>query len=187
MKEPLGIAGESIMRQRFPEPGATDPEAQADIDWLKQVLQGTRRIRSELNLAPSLRLAIRFQGGDAGDRARFEQFEPLLASLARAESFGWFNADADTSKCAVALVGDLKVLIPLEGLVDVQSELGRIEKLMAKEQADLERSRTKMGNRRFVENAPAEVVEQEKERLATHEANVERFREQVRRLESLRN
>jgi valyl-tRNA synthetase len=173
------------MVQRFPEAGDTDPEAEADIDWLKQVLQGTRRIRSELNLAPSLELPVEFQGGGESDRARFAQFEPLLASLARAGSFAWLEGDADTSKSAVALVGDLKVLIPLAGLVDVQSELSRITKQLARERADLERSRAKMGNRRFVENAPEAVVAQERERLAAHEASVESFREQIERLESL--
>jgi valyl-tRNA synthetase len=185
VKGPLGIEGDSIMVQRFPEAGDTDPEAEADIDWLKQVLQGTRRIRSELSLAPSLELPVEFQGGGESDRARFAQFEPLLASLARAGSFAWLEGDADTSKSAVALVGDLKVLIPLAGLVDVQSELSRITKQLARERADLERSRAKMGNRRFVENAPEAVVAQERERLAAHEASVESFREQIERLESL--
>jgi valyl-tRNA synthetase len=185
VKGPLGMEGESIMLQAFPEAGEADPEADADIAWLKQVLQGTRRIRSELNLAPSLQLPVEFQGGDAGDRRRFELFEPLLRSLARATSFTWHAENADTSKCAVALVGDLKVLIPLAGLVDVQAELARVEKLLARERSDLEKSQAKMGNRRFVENAPAEVVQQERDRLAAHEAKVESLREQIQRLEAL--
>ena len=76
---------------------------------------------------------------------------------------------------------------PLEGLVDVQAELLRIEKLMARESADLERSKAKMNNRKFVDNAPPEVVAQEQQRLSRHEANMEQFRAQGERLESLRN
>jgi valyl-tRNA synthetase len=185
VKGPLGIGGASIMRAAYPEAGDTDDAAEADIDWLKQVLQGVRRIRSELNLAPSLALDVEFQGGGASDRARFALFEPLLDGLARAKSFTWLDPDADTSKSAVALVGDLRVLIPLQGLVDVQSELARIGKLLVRERADLEKSQAKMDNRRFVENAPRQVVEQERERLAAHKGKVQRLSEQVGRLESL--
>jgi valyl-tRNA synthetase len=187
VKGPLGIGGDSIMLQEFPTGGEPDAEAEAGIAWLKQVLQGVRRIRSELNLSPSLELDVEFQGGDDTDRTRFSLFEPLLARLSRAKSFNWVEPGSDTSKSAFAPIGDLKVLIPLQGLVDVKSELARIEKLMARERADLEKSKAKMGNRRFVDNAPAAVVEQEKERLASHQARVEKFREQIQRLESLRD
>jgi valyl-tRNA synthetase len=82
-------------------------------------------------------------------------------------------------------VGELKVLIPLEGLVDVDAELARIGKQLANEEKLLKQSQGKMSNRRFVDNAPAAVVEQERERLAAHEANVSRFREQLHQLERL--
>jgi valyl-tRNA synthetase len=185
VKGPLGISGESIMIQPFPEAGETDLQAEQGIAWLKQVLQGIRRIRSELNLAPSLKLDVELQAGNDRDRERFDHFEPLLSSLGRVKTFKWITDQDDTSKSAVALVGDLWILIPLAGLVDVQSEMARIEKLMARETADLNRSRGKMGNKKFVDNAPPEVVEQEKQRLAAHEANVEQFRAQLAQLEKL--
>jgi valyl-tRNA synthetase len=185
VKGPLGIEGDTIMTQPFPEAGEGDVDAARDIDWLKAVLQGIRRIRSELNLAPSLELPVELQSGGAGDRDRLQRFEPMLASLGRVSTFRWIDESADTSSSAVALVGDLKVLIPLAGLVDVQAEKARIEKLMAREAADLNRSRGKVNNRKFVDNAPAAVVEQEKQRLAMHEANLEQFRQQLEQLEKI--
>jgi valyl-tRNA synthetase len=185
LRDPLGLQGDSIMTQPWPEPPERDRQAELAISWLKSVLLGTRRIRSDLDLAPALKLPVEFQGGSDQDRAYFEQFEAVLASLARADSFRWLDDDADTSKCAVALVGELKVLIPLTGLVDVDAELARIGKQLASEEKRLKQSQGKMGNRRFVDNAPADVVEKERERLAAHEANVRRFREQMRQLERL--
>ena len=187
VKGPLGISGETIMHQPFPPSGDIDLQAGEDIAWLKQILQGIRRIRSELDLAPSLKLDVELQAGKESDRSRFKQFEHLLASIGRVQSFQWLDDRSDTSKSAVALVGDLKVLIPLAGLVDVQAELKRIGKLILREQADLNRSKAKVGNRKFVEKAPPEVVEQEKERLADHEAKLERFKSQLEQLESLRD
>jgi valyl-tRNA synthetase len=97
------------------------------------------------------------------------------------------DEDAETAQCAVALVGELKVLIPLKGLVDVDEELARLQRQLAKETAELRKSEGKLGNSRFVDGAPEAVVEQERERLAAHRATVEQLHVQVRRLESLRD
>ena len=94
--------------------------------------------------------------------------------------------DTSAGQCAVALVGDLKVLIPLKGLVNVDEELARLQKQLSKEQKELQKSEGKLGNRRFCENAPEAVVEQERERLVAHKANVENLLQQIRQLESMR-
>jgi valyl-tRNA synthetase len=182
---PLGKKGDSIMVQPFPQAGSENHEAESDIEWLKEIVQGVRRIRSELNLPPGKLLDIWLQSGSAEDRSRHQRFETVVAQLARIQSAAWVDEGADTSQCAVALAGDLKLLIPLKGLVDVDEELTRLNKQLAREQADLGKSEAKLGNSRFVDNAPAAVVEQERERLVTHQANVENLQQQIERLKSL--
>jgi valyl-tRNA synthetase len=183
----LGIEGDSIMLQPFPVAGDVDHEAEEDVDWVKGVIQGVRRIRSELNLPPARPLDVLLQAGNAADRERQQRFADVLGQLARIQSARWVEDDADTAQCAVALVGDLKILIPLKGLVDVEEELARLGKQLEREQADLRKSEGKLANRRFVDNAPAAVVEQERQRLAVHQATVENLRAQVRQLEALRD
>ena len=145
-----------------------------------------RRIRSELNLPPGKLLDACFQGGGETDRGRQAQFEDALSSLARIQSVQWVDESYDTAQCAVSLVGDLKVLIPLKGLVDVDEELARLNKQLAREQGELKKSEGKLGNSRFVEIAPQAVVEQERERLVTHGANVENLLAQIEQMEALR-
>jgi valyl-tRNA synthetase len=186
VKPLLGIDGDTIMLQPFPLPGAPDPGAEADIEWLQQVIQGVRRIRAELNLPPSQRLEVWLQRGGEADRERQQRFAAMLDQMARIESLRWVDDDAETAQCAVALVGELKVLIPLQGLVDVDEELARLGKQLERERANLGKSEAKLGNRRFVDNAPEAVVEQERERLARSRANVEQLQAQLRQLESLR-
>ena len=185
LREPLGLEGDSVMIQAWPKAGDEDPAAEREVAWLKDVLQAIRRIRAELNLAPSLSLTVEMQAGDASDRERLDRFEGLLQSLGRVGEFRWIDPGADISKSAVALVGGLRVLIPLAGLVDVEAETARVRKLLDSELRDLARSRAKMGNAKFVENAPAEVVDQERERLAQHETRVTQFEEQLARLARL--
>ncbi|MEE4216195.1 MAG: valine--tRNA ligase [Xanthomonadales bacterium] len=182
----LGIEGDSVMLQAFPEFRAPDETAEGDVTWLQQVIQGVRRVRSELNLPPGKLLDVCFQGGDSNDRARQQQFEDELSSLARIQSAQWVADDYDTAQCAVALVRELKILIPLKGLVDVDEELARLNRQLEKEGAELKKSKGKLGNRRFVENAPDAVVEQERQRLETHRANVQNLEQQIKQMEALR-
>ena len=187
VKPLLHIEGDSIMLCPFPQSGSFDPDAEQDIDWVKDVIQGIRRIRSELNLPPAKLLDVLFQAGKPSDHTRQQAYSGVLSQMAKIQSSNWAGEDADTAQCAVALVGDLKILIPLKGLVDVEEELARLNRQLEKENADLRKSEGKLGNDRFVENAPEAVVEQERQRLDSHRANVENIREQIRQLESLRD
>jgi len=183
----LQIEGNSIMLQPFPCAAETDAGAEQEIEWLKEVIQGVRRIRSELNVSPAKALDVWFQSGSSDDPQRVEQFGEILAQLARIRSCTWVEETTDTAQCAVALVGELKVLVPLKGLVDVEAELARLSKQLANEKSLLAKADSKLNNRRFVENAPANVVAQEQERQTAHRANVDNLMTQYRRLESLRD
>jgi len=186
LKTPLNIDGESIMLQAFPEAGETDQQAEDEIKWLQSILQGVRNIRAELNVAPGKPLEVAFQAGNASDRDRQNQFEPLLQGVGRISAMQWLEDEADSSEYSVALVGDLKVLVSLKGLVNLEDELARLGKLLKRETADLKRSEGKLGNRRFVDNAPPAVVEQEHQRLASHKTRVAGFEEQIEKLHKLR-
>jgi valyl-tRNA synthetase len=187
LKEPLKIEGESIMLQPFPEAGERDHRAEDDINWLKQVLQGIRNIRAELNVAPGKALDIAFQAGTAADRELQKQLEDLLQGVGRISAIQWLDDSADTSEYSVALVGDLKVLVSLKGLVNLEDELARLGKLLQRELADLKRSKGKLANSRFVDNAPKAVVEQERARLTNHKSKVAGFEAQINKLEKMRN
>ena len=174
------------MLQAFPEAGDTDQQAEDDINWLQSILQGVRNIRAELNVAPGKPLDVAFQAGSARDRKLQNQFETLLQGVGRIAAMHWIDDEADSSEYSVALVGQLKILVSLKGLVDLEDELARLSKLLERETADLKRSEGKLGNSRFVDNAPAAVVEQEQQRLATHKTKVAGFEEQIEKLLKLR-
>ena len=185
LKAPLGIDGETIMLQPFPVAGDIDQQAEDDIGWLQKVLQGVRNIRAELNVSPGKVLDVAFQAGTASDRERQERFATLLSGVGKIGASQWLEADADTSEYSVALVADLKVLVSLKGLVDLEDELARLGKLLERELTDLKKSEAKLGNSRFVDNAPPAVVEKEHQRLAAHNQKVEGFRAQIKKLEKL--
>ncbi|QOC23032.1 valine--tRNA ligase [Wenzhouxiangella sp. AB-CW3] len=185
VRVPAGIEADSIMATEWPEAGTIDEEAVADAEWLKAIISAIRSARTELNLAPGKPMPLMVQQGDASDHKRLERFAQLIRRLARIETIDRVDDDRDSGDCAVALAGNLRLLIPLAGLVDIGEELARINKQLERERKGLEQAEKKLANERFVANAPAEVVDKERQRLAEHQTTVAELEAQVRKLEKL--
>jgi len=173
---------QSVSVQPYPRAAdyAADDAATAEIEWLKAVLTQVRRIRSEMNIAPRKEIPLLYTGGGAADRARTAKFGAQIAFLARAESQRWLDAGETEPAAAAAIVGEMKLLIPLVGLIDLGAERARLEKEIARLDGEIAKSSTKLGN--FGEKTPATVVEQEKQRLADFTSTVAALREQLERL-----
>ena len=165
----VGIDGASIMVQPYPRAGDMDTAgfapAVADVEWLKAVVSALRRVRSELNVAPSRQVPLLVAGGSDTDHARIERFGASLAFLNRLERIE-FLGDGVAPAAATAVVGDLRLLVPLEGLVDLGAERTRLDKELKRVEGELAKSRGKLASETFVANAPPAVVEQERQRLA---------------------
>jgi valyl-tRNA synthetase len=182
----LGLQGDSITRRAYPtaaEFGAAgDTSAIADIEWLKSVLSGIRRIRSEMNIAPGKQIPLLFAKGGEQDRARTNQFAAQIAFLARTESQRWLDEGEAEPASASAIVGELRVLIPLAGLIDIDAEKARLGKEIKRVEAEIAKCEGKLGNETFVANAPAAVVEQERQRLSDFTTTLQALKDQAARL-----
>jgi valyl-tRNA synthetase len=164
----LGLSSETLMLEAFPAAGdfAEDPEANAEIDWLKGFIVGIRQIRGEMNLSPGRPLPVRLQGYSDEDRARVERNGAYIERLGRVEKIDWLAPDDIPPGVATALLGEMRILIPLAGLIDVALEVERVEKQLGRLGKDEAQTRGKLANERFVRNAPEDVVRKEHERAA---------------------
>jgi valyl-tRNA synthetase len=180
----LGLAETSIMQRPWPEAGAiaADEAASAEIEWFKAVLSGIRRIRAEMNIAPGRTIPLLLADGDAADRARAAKFAAQIAFLARVEAPLWIEPGQDEPAAAAAVVGGLRVLIPLAGLIDLAAEQARLAKEIARIEGEIRKCEGKLGNASFVANAPAAVVEQERQRIADWTQQLAALREQAQKL-----
>jgi valyl-tRNA synthetase len=181
----LGIGGETISTAAYPRAAAlpSDNAAEAEIEWLKAVLTQIRRIRSEMNIAPSRAIPLLFAAGNASDRARATKFADQIAFLARAESQRWLGAGEAEPAAAAAIVGEMKLLIPLAGLIDIDAEKARLAREITRLEGEIEKSNAKLG--RFGPNTPAAVVDQEKQRLSEHTTLIGGMRDQLGKLGAL--
>jgi valyl-tRNA synthetase len=182
-----GVAGDTIMRQPYPEADKTliDVTAVTDIEWLRQFLSGIRRIRAEMNIAPGKPLPVLLQHGSDGDRARLERHRRALMTLGRLDAIAWLEEGEPAPEAAAALVGAMNVLIPMSGLIDQAAEIARLDKEIAKLRKEAERGAAKLGNADFLGRAPAAVVEKERARVAELQIAVTKLETQLARIQQL--
>jgi valyl-tRNA synthetase len=119
------------------------------------------------------------------DRLWAEKHRAYLDFLANTESIQVLPAGDDGPESATALVGDMKVLIPMAGLIDKEAELARLEKELGKLQADAERVEKKLSNPSFVDKAPEAVVQKERDKLAEAKSALAKLQEQAEKIRAL--
>ncbi|MEO6968109.1 MAG: valine--tRNA ligase [Rhodanobacteraceae bacterium] len=180
-----GIDGnELLITQAYPLASdfAIDAQAERDIEWLRALLSGVRRIRGEMDIPPGKQIPLLFAAGDASDRPRAQTFSASIAFLARVASQRWLEPAETEPASAIAVIGDMRVLIPLAGLIDLDAERARLKKEISRIESEKKKSEGKLGNANFVANAPAEVVEQERARLNGWSVQLDALRDQALRL-----
>ena len=180
----LGIEGDTIMIQPYPQAGEIDVSAYAqsdvDVEWLKSMVSALRRVRSELGVSPSKQVRLLVRGGGEVECARLGRFDAALKFLSRIEAIEVLQGEPPAS--AAARVGELDLFVPLDGLVDLGTERSRIDKELNKIEAELAKSTNKLASDTFVANAPAAVVEQERTRLAEWTSQIAALTAQRERL-----
>ncbi|MEJ2629769.1 MAG: valine--tRNA ligase [Acidihalobacter sp.] len=179
--------GETILLQPYPEADQTriDAEAEQEMEWAQSFILGVRRIRAEMDIAPGKPLPVLLDGYSEEDRRRCDANRRFLDGLARLENIDYLMDGQTAPEAATALVGEMRVLIPLAGLIDKEAELERLGREISKLETNLDRCRAKLANANFVERAPAEVVEQERGRVTDMEGSLARLHEQRTRISAL--
>ena len=180
--------GPSLMLAAYPEPWSisdTSEDIFADIQWIKEVVGAVRNIRGEQDIPPSKLIPILLQQGTSSDRDRQVQFMPLITALARPETLSWIDNEAEAPPSAIKIVGDLKILVPLAGLIDVAAELERIDKEINKIIKEIDRIQNKLNNEAFVKNAPADIVEKEKMKIQDYLKTKTDFESQKMRIQNI--
>jgi valyl-tRNA synthetase len=182
-----GTRGETIMLRPFPVSDATlaDPAAEAEMQWLMQCILGVRRIRGEMNIAPGKALPLLVSHAGAQDQAWLDRNRQSFGFVARLESIAVLPEGNEGPESATALVGAMKLLIPLAGLIDKAAEIARLEKEVTRLAADAERLAAKLANPSFVGRAPNAVVAKERARLEENRVAIGKLEIQLDKIRTL--
>ena len=179
--------GASIMVQAFPEVDAAkqDDKVLADIEWVKKFIVGIRNIRGEMDISPNKPLNALLKNVSDEDARRLDAAKAFLDKLSKLETVTVLKDGEEAPASATALVGEMEILIPMAGLIDKDAELARITKAMEKIEKDVSRTRGKLGNEKFVSNAPEAVIEKERAKLDEGEKALAKLKEQFETIQAL--
>lgn len=163
-----GETGSSLMIKSYPifDKNKKDADAEQDLIWLKTIVHAIRMLRSEMNIAPGKKIPLLLYKGNEKDRENSSTFLNDIMSLAKISDIHWLADKEKTANHAMGLVGSLELLIPMEGLIDIEAEILRLKKEILKIQKEIERAESKLANAAFVKKAPPEIINQERQRLA---------------------
>ena len=155
------------------------------IEWLKDVVTGIRNIRGELNLKPSTQISCIFENGTENEKSSLEDVESYVKRLSGLKAIKWADPQDESPPASIFTRENLKVLIPLEGLIDAEKENERLIKKIAKISKEKDMLASKLSNKKFTENAPKELVSSQKERLSVLATELDNLRAQISELNKL--
>jgi valyl-tRNA synthetase len=181
-----GKSGDTIMTQAYPEANDSkvDPRALGDVEWLKGVIVGIRNIRGEMDIPPGKSIPVLLRNGSEEDQRRFEENESFVKSLAKLDSMAWLG-DKEAPMSSTQLVGSMEVLVPMAGLINTEAEAARLTKEIDKATKEIQRLEGKLGNAKFVSNAPADVVEKEQAKLSDAKNSQTKLAEQLEKIKDM--
>ena len=158
-----------------PQPEKIDQASEIEVAWIKDLIIACRNLRGEMGISPAQRIPLLA----VGDSARLEGAFPYLTAMARLSRAQVVAAFPETD-APVAVMGETRLMLRIE--VDIAAERGRLKKEVTRLEDEIAKANAKLGNPGFVAKAPAEVVAQEKERLSSFTAALEKLRPQLEKL-----
>lgn len=158
--------------------GLDDAKAEGEIGWVIDLVTAIRSVRAEMNVNTQMPLVL--AGASAETKARAERWSDFLKRLARVSDIS--SADRPPPGSVQLLIRGEVVALPLKGVIDLAAEQARLQKEMAKAEADIRRVDAKLANEKFIANAPEEVVEEEKEKREEAEGRKAKILEALERL-----
>lgn len=168
IKKLTSQTAESIMLAPYPKvnPQFINLPLEKEINWLKEIIQSIRTLRSEMTIAPGKMISLLIKNTNAHDRSLLKKYHDTLISLCKLEHMEVLDKKATNPHSASIIVGTIELLVPMAGLIDKESELLRLNKELTKLEKDITRAQGKLSNPQFTDKAPADIIAKEEEKLA---------------------
>ncbi|WP_309774003.1 valine--tRNA ligase [Nitrobacter vulgaris] len=164
------------------EPYFRDDGAEAEIGWVVDLVTAIRSVRAEMNIPPATLAPLVLAGASAESRVRAQRWSDVIKRMSRLADISF--ADRAPAGAVQLLIRGEVAALPLKGIVDVAAQRARLEKEIAKADADIDRVGSKLADQNFVANAPEEIVEYEKEKREAAVARKAKFVEALERLKA---
>ena len=177
-----------LMLEPYPErqPGWSNDSAEQQMELLMGIITGIRNIRAEADVHPSKKIDAYVANVDGAAAELIDSFSPAIGDLTRLNGLTMVDSQDKPDDAATYIYNDIEIFVPLTGLVDVDSELAKLGRDRAKVEKSLNQVNGKLGNDKFLANAPDQVVAKEKAKQEELEARLNRLAEAEQRLHKIR-
>jgi len=145
-----------------------DEAAVAEMDWVVRLITEVRSIRSEMNVPPRAEIDLLLVGMNEHSRSQLNDHRDIIKHLGRLKSAAGHDG-AIPDGAIQSVIGEATIVLPIAGVVDISQESERLEKDIAKIDAEIEKINRKLSNEKFIAKAPEEVVAENRSRLAEEE------------------
>ncbi|MDD9304895.1 MAG: valine--tRNA ligase [Desulfobacter sp.] len=181
----------SVMKASFPysEQGYErfrDETAETQMGFLFGLISGIRNIRSEMNIQPSMKIKVLANTEDELEKLLIAENKSVIANLATLESLYFCDADNLPSSAATTVTGDTTCFVSLEGVIDFDKEIRRLEKESEKNTKELTGIQKRLNNESFLEKAPDEVIEKVKAQHAELQEKQDKITANLERVKGMK-
>jgi len=157
----------SIMISKFPsvEERWNNDAAEQEMETIMEIITAVRNIRGEMRITPSQKLNVLISAADEQSKAMVEADRNHIFNLANLESLDVEINAVEPKGVATAVIGSIKIFVPIAGIVDISGEMARLEKELGRIARDLQQSSRKLANRDFMAKAAPEIIRKEEEKM----------------------
>ncbi len=173
-----------LISSEWPQyPGALkDSEATAEMEWMIRLITEIRSVRADMNVPAAAKINLLVKGANAVTQARLTTYDEIIRRMARLETIG---LTGDAPKGAIhAVVDEATIILPIADIIDLDKERSRLRKEIEKLNAELAKIHTKMQDKKFVENAPEEIIEEQRTRQTNFQSTLNKLSQALKQLEA---
>lgn len=180
----LPVTGDSIVTASWPvvKPELSNEQSKRDMEQLMEIIRAVRNTRSEVNTPMSKQIPMMIKTNSEAISNRLETERPFIERFCNPSTLT-ISTDVEIPEEVIttAVTGG-SVILPLEGLIDIEKEIARLEKELEKWQKELERVDKKLSNEKFVAKAPEKIINEEKEKQALYTEKYNSVQERLNQL-----
>jgi valyl-tRNA synthetase len=183
----LNPGKKSIMIADYPEADESliDKESEEKMQLLIDVISSIRNIRGEMEIAPSTKINVVLNFEKENNVALFQEKSSYISSLARVNELKLTTNSSRIKSSASAVIHDIQIFVPLEGLKDTDEEIKRLEKKLQKVAKELQFFEKKFSNKGYLAKAPKEVVEKDRLQYSAFQEQQKKLEQHLQRLREL--
>jgi valyl-tRNA synthetase len=177
---------ESIMHAQLlaADPSFIAPDVEQEMAFVQKVIESLRTLRSEMSIPPSKEITLQMRVSHGHSSESVQRYEGYLQRLARVTSLTFLKAEGRPNVAASAVVDGEELFVPLEGVIDLEVERARLQKEVDRVASMLEGVRRKLNNESFIERAPKEVIDREREKLDAFAHTMEKLEKNLEMLKT---